>query len=231
MVIGAGVVGLAIARELSMAGREVVIAERGERFGEGTSARNSEVIHAGLYYPPGSLKANLCVDGRRRLYEYCAQRGVAHRRCGKLIVAAVARQTSELEKIEHRARAAGVDDLRWLTGAQATALEPALVCHGALISPSTGIVDSHGLMLALLGEAEEHGAMLAVMSEARSVEPVAGGFHGRLSSDGGPPWSTVTGRPNLPLLGFFGSDFSAATGFCLLKPDSVSVSFGIAGSG
>ena len=184
LVVGAGVVGLAIARELSMAGREVVIAERGERFGEATSARNSEVSHAGLYYPPGSSKAHLCVDGRRRLYEYCAQRGVAHRRCGKLIVAAGVDQSPELEKIENRALAAGVDDLRWLTGAQASALEPALHCRTALISPSTGIVDSHGLMLALLGEAEDHGAMLAVMSEARSVEPVADGFCVHLAAAG-----------------------------------------------
>jgi L-2-hydroxyglutarate oxidase LhgO len=181
LVIGGGVVGLAIARELARAGREVVVLERGPRFGEATSSRNSEVIHAGIYYPAGSLKADLCVEGRARLYEYCAQRGVAHRRCGKLIVAADSQQEPELKRIEQRAVAAGVLDLRWLDGAQARTLEPALACQHALISPSTGIVDSHGLMLALLGDAQDHGAMLAVLSEAESVVPIAGGFRVRVS--------------------------------------------------
>ena len=169
VVIGAGVVGLACARSLAAAGREVVILEREAAFGTGISARNSEVIHAGLYYPPGSLKAGLCVDGRRRLYAWCEAHGVAHARCGKLVVATRPGQMDALQRIAARARANGVDDLRLLDRAQVAALEPALDVHAALLSPSTGIVDSHGLMLSLLGEAERHGAMLALRS------PVVGG--------------------------------------------------------
>lgn len=164
LVIGAGVVGLAVARELSMSGREVVLLEQGSLIGSGISSRNSEVIHAGLYYEPGSLKARLCVEGRAELYAYCASRGVAHRRCEKLIVATDDQQIVGLEKIARRALAAGVGDLRWLEADEATALEPALRCVRALHSPSTGIVDSHGLMLSLQGEAEDHGALLALES-------------------------------------------------------------------
>ncbi len=175
VVIGAGVVGLAIARELAIAGDEVVILEQDAYFGSGTSSRNSEVIHAGIYYAPGSLKATLCVEGRERLYEYCASHGVGHRRCGKLIVATEPDQVAGLDKIERRALAAGVDNLRWLSGDEAIALEPALRCHRALLSPSTGIVDSHGLMLAYLGDAEDRGAMLARRSRVLSVSRGPGG--------------------------------------------------------
>ncbi|VVE51348.1 NAD(P)/FAD-dependent oxidoreductase [Pandoraea terrigena] len=161
VVIGAGVVGLAVARAMAMAGREVVILESGRAIGTGTSSRNSEVIHGGIYYPPGSLKATLCVEGKHRLYAFCASHGVEHRRCGKLIVATNARQVSELEVIAANARASGVDDLQWLTAREVAQREPDLHVSGALLSPSTGIVDSHGLMLALQGDAQNAGAMLA----------------------------------------------------------------------
>ncbi|AKC70035.1 NAD(P)/FAD-dependent oxidoreductase [Pandoraea oxalativorans] len=161
VVIGAGVVGLAVARTMAMTGREVVVLESERAIGTGTSSRNSEVIHGGIYYPPGSRKATLCVEGKHRLYEFCASHGVEHRRCGKLIVATTDHQVAELEAIAANARASGVDDLEWLTAAEVAQREPALHTFGALLSPSTGIVDSHGLMLALQGDAESAGAMLA----------------------------------------------------------------------
>jgi L-2-hydroxyglutarate oxidase LhgO len=167
VVIGAGVVGLAVARGLAMAGREVIVLEAEKTFGTGTSARNSEVIHAGIYYPTGSLRALLCVHGKQLLYDYCASHGVAHQRCGKLIVATQADELPALDRLQATAIANGVHDLQRLSAAQALALEPALHCVGALLSPSTGIVDSHGLMLALLGDAERHGAMLALCSPVR----------------------------------------------------------------
>ncbi|MDA8261097.1 MAG: NAD(P)/FAD-dependent oxidoreductase [Betaproteobacteria bacterium] len=168
-VIGAGVIGLAVARRLAAQGREVLILEAESAFGTGISARNSEVIHAGIYYPTGSLKAGLCVAGRRMLYDYCAERGIGHRRCGKLIVATGEDQHGQLAAIAAKARANGVEDLQFLARNEARALEPALECTAALLSPSTGIVDSHGLMLALLGDAERHGAVLALQT------PVLGG--------------------------------------------------------
>ena len=169
VVVGAGVVGLAVARALALQGREVLVLEAAETFGTQTSSRNSEVIHAGIYYPAGSWKARLCVQGRQLLYDYCAERGVAHRCCGKLIVATTAAQAAELRAIEARAVANGVTDLQWLTREQALALEPQLRCEAALRSPSTGIVDSHGLMLALLGDLEHAGGMLAVQSRVDSI--------------------------------------------------------------
>ncbi len=174
VVIGAGVVGLAVARALALAGREVLVLEACDTFGTATSARNSEVIHAGIYYPAGSLKARLCVQGRHLLYEHCAARGVAHRRCGKLIVACSDAQVDELRSIEGRARANGVDDLRWLSRDEALALEPQLDCQAALLSPSTGIVDSHGLMLSLLGDLENAGGLLAVNSEVTWLSAQSG---------------------------------------------------------
>jgi len=185
VVVGAGVVGLAIARELARSGREVVVLERENAFGTVTSARNSEVIHAGIYYEPGTLKARLCVEGRRELVEFCRSHGVRHRICGKLIVAASDAERAGLDKIERRAQAAGVDTLRWLGGAEARALEPALRCEHALISPDTGIIDSHGLMLALLGDAEDHGAMLALLSEVVRAEARADGFELEVAGEAG----------------------------------------------
>ena len=164
VVIGAGVVGLAVARALASHGREVVILEAEDAFGTHTSSRNSEVIHAGIYYPKDSLKARSCVAGKALLYEYCAAHGVPHKRCGKLIVAADEAQLGELRRIQAHAHANGVTDVVWFTQAQALALEPQLRCVAALYSPSTGIIDSHALMLAYLGEAEDHGAMLALKS-------------------------------------------------------------------
>jgi L-2-hydroxyglutarate oxidase LhgO len=159
VVVGAGVVGLAVARALALAGREVLVLEATEAIGTQTSSRNSEVIHAGIYYARGSLKASLCVQGRQMLYEYCAERGIGHRRCGKLIVATSAEQVDQLQGIIARAVANGVEDLRLLTREQARALEPALECVAAVQSPSTGIVDSHGLMLSLQGDLENAGGM------------------------------------------------------------------------
>lgn len=161
IVVGAGVVGLAVARSLARAGHEVMILERERQFGTITSSRNSGVIHAGLYYPDGSLKAQLCVEGRRRLYAFCAEHGVDHRRCGKVIVAASEDEFPALDAVMAHGRAAGVDDLERLTAADVRRLEPELACAGAIHSPSTGIVDQHGLMLAILGDAEAHGAILA----------------------------------------------------------------------
>jgi L-2-hydroxyglutarate oxidase LhgO len=175
VVVGAGVVGLAVARALARAGREVVVLEAGDAIGQGTSARSSEVVHAGLYYAPGSLKARLCVEGRHALYAYAAQRGIAHRRCGKLIVAAEAAQVDGLAAIRDRGAACGVDDLVLIDADAARAMEPALRCAAALWSPSTGIVDSHALMLALQGEAEEHGAMLALRSPVVGARAMPGG--------------------------------------------------------
>ena len=184
VVIGAGVVGLAIARALARSGREVLVAEATEAIGTGTSSRNSEVIHAGIYYPAGSLKARLCVRGKHLLYAYCAERGVPHKRLGKLIVAADAEQAAQLESIAQRARANGVDDLQFLSGEDAMRLEPALQCAAALSSPSTGIVDSHALMLSYQGDAENAGAQCVFHTPLVSgrVRP-EGGFELQFGGD------------------------------------------------
>ena len=164
LVIGAGVVGLACARALALAGLEVVIVERETQFGSGVSARNSEVMHAGLYNPLGSLKSRLCVRGARLLGDYCEQRGIAYRRCGKLLVATREADVGALESLAARARDNGVEGLRWLTRSQAVALEPELACQAALLSAGSGILDSHGLMTSLLADAQAAGALLAVAS-------------------------------------------------------------------
>ena len=169
VVIGAGVVGLAVGRALALSGREVVVLESENAIGTGTSSRNSEVIHAGIYYPAGSLKARLCVHGKQMLYAYCAERGVAHQRLGKLIVATSAEQVQALDGIVAKAAANGVHDLQKLTAAQAKALEPALACEAALLSPSTGVIDSHGLMLALQGDMENAGGLLALVSPVQQI--------------------------------------------------------------
>ena len=176
VVIGAGVVGLAVARSLAMAGREVVILEAEDAIGTHTSSRNSEVIHAGIYYPKGSLKARACVEGRRRLYEYCESHGVPYKRCGKLIVATSDSQKEELLVIKAKAHGNGVTDVVEIPAAEAMRMEPALQCVAALHSPSTGIIDSHALMLAYLGDAEAAGAMLGLKSSLRKVSIQEGGF-------------------------------------------------------
>jgi L-2-hydroxyglutarate oxidase LhgO len=167
VVVGAGVIGLALARTLALRGREVVVLEAEDRIGTGISSRSSEVVHSGIYYPQGSLKARLCVEGRRALYAYCEARGVAHRRCGKLIVATDPSQVEGLRALRAKGEANGVEGLAWHDGAAARALEPRLACVAALHAPSTGIVDSHGLMRALKADAEEAGAAVALKSPVR----------------------------------------------------------------
>ena len=164
VVVGAGVVGLAVARRLAQRGLRPLLVERHPLIGSETSARNSEVIHAGLYYPTASLKAQLCLRGRELLYAYCAARGIAHRRCGKLVVATEAAQEPALQALLRQAHANGAHEVRALDGGAARALEPELRCAAALLSPATGILDTHGYMLALLGDAEEQGAVLATSS-------------------------------------------------------------------
>jgi L-2-hydroxyglutarate oxidase LhgO len=175
VVIGAGVVGLAIARALAARGREVLLLEAADHFGTETSSRNSEVIHAGIYYPRDSLKARLCVAGRGLLYDFCDAYGVPYRRCGKLIVATSEAQLAELNKIKQAALANGVT-LELFTRAQALALEPQLSCEGALYSPTTGIIDSHSYMLALLGQAENRGAVLVTGSRVTELQLEPGGI-------------------------------------------------------
>jgi L-2-hydroxyglutarate oxidase LhgO len=176
VVAGAGVVGLAVARALAQAGHEVLVLEAESAIGSVTSARNSEVIHAGLYYPPGSLKARLCVAGREQLYRYCAEHGVAAPRLGKLVVATTPEELPALDAVARRAATNGVGDLEWLDAGQAQALEPALSCAAALLSPSTGIVDSHGLMLAYQGDAEAAGAQIVCRAPILGGSIVPGGL-------------------------------------------------------
>lgn len=175
VVIGAGIVGLAAARALALSGREVVVLEAGDAIGGGVSSRNSEVIHAGMYYPADSLKARLCVAGNRMLRDFATVHGVPFQMVGKLIVATDATEEAQLAAILEKGRINGVEGLRAISGAEARDLEPALNCTAALLSPATGIVDTHALMLALQGEAEEHGAVVAFRS------PVTGG---RATEDG-----------------------------------------------
>ncbi len=174
LVVGAGVIGLACARALALAGHEVVVAEAAELIGSGVSSRNSEVIHAGMYYPTGSLKGRYCVAGRRRLYEFCESHGVPHRKLGKLIVATSEPERAKIEAIARQGAINEVEGLRLLESGEARALEPNLACVAALFSTETGIIDSHGLMLALQGDLEDRGGMVALGS------PVA-----RLAHQGG----------------------------------------------
>jgi L-2-hydroxyglutarate oxidase LhgO len=176
VVVGAGAVGLAAARELALHGLETLVLEAEAGIGNGISSRNSEVIHAGIYDAPGSLKAQLCVAGRRLLYPYCEAHGVAHRRCGKLVVAATPRQVEMLRSIERRATANGVEGLRWLSGAEAREFEPALRGEAALLSTATGIIDSHALMLAYLGDLERAGGSLVLRSPLESAVVRSPGF-------------------------------------------------------
>ncbi|HEY2464611.1 MAG TPA: NAD(P)/FAD-dependent oxidoreductase [Steroidobacteraceae bacterium] len=186
IVVGAGVIGLAAAKALSRRGREVVILESERHFGMHTSSRNSEVIHAGIHYPPNSLKARLCVAGRDLLYRYCAERGIPHRRCGKFTVATDATQLATLESIESNARASGVLDLEWLDGSEARRAEPELQCIRALSSPSTGIIDSHVLMQSLLADAEADGANVAYDTEVTSLRTTPGGIEVAINGEPAP---------------------------------------------
>ena len=182
VVIGAGVIGLAIARKLALAGREVIVLEEAEGIGTVTSSRNSEVIHAGIYYPAGSWMARMCVAGKHALYRYCEEHGIPYRNCGKLIVATTPEETAKLAAIRAHAEANGVADMQTLAGEAARELEPALKCDAALLSPSTGIIDSHAYMLSLRGEAEDAGAafafhtpLLHARAQAGRIEVEAGG--------------------------------------------------------
>ena len=187
VIIGAGVIGLAIGRALAQAGREVIVLEAAGAIGTGISSRNSEVIHAGLYYPPGSLKAQACVEGRRALYDYARTRGVPHRQCGKLVVACSGEEAARLEAIASRARENGVEGVALIDGDQARRLEPALHpgVEAALLSPETGIIDSHALMLSLLGEMEAAGGRLALSAPFLRAEAAPGRF--RIETGGTSP--------------------------------------------
>ncbi len=184
VIIGAGVIGLAVARDLALSGRDVIVLERNSHIGEEISARNSEVIHAGIYYPTGSLKARLCVRGRHLLYDYCARKGVAHARCGKLIVAIGASQVDTLEALRQQALANGVEDIAQLSTREIRQREPAVVCTAGIHSPSTGIIDSHGLMVALRGDIEAAGGAIAVLSTLRRGEVTSAGLRLEVEADG-----------------------------------------------
>ena len=176
LVVGAGVIGLAIARALAIAGRDVIVVEAAEAIGTVTSSRNSEVIHAGLYYPKDSLKARFCVAGRRALYAYCSSHGIDHLRCGKLVVAGDETEVTALHELMRRGQANGVEGLEIIDQATLNRLEPAVAGRAALLSPETGTVDSHGLMLALLGDAEDRGAMVAFNTPVSGGTLTDGGF-------------------------------------------------------
>ncbi len=188
-VIGAGVVGLAVARAMAQAGREVVVLEKADMIGTETSSRHSEVIHAGIYYPQNSLKAEFCVAGKKAMYVFCDEHGVDYNNCGKIIVATDEEQLPELEWLKANAAANGVGDLEWMTPEQVTAMEPAVFCVGALWSPSTGILDSHGYMLALQGDAEVAGAMFAFLTPVTGGQVMNDGI--RLDCGGDAPMSIV----------------------------------------
>ncbi len=172
VVIGAGVIGLAVAREMALQGRETILLERESAFGTISSARNSEVIHAGIYYPKDSLKAKLCVEGNRMLYEYCRTHHVATQPYGKLIVASDDSQMDDLQAILYKAQQYHVPDIKLISGEQAKSMEPDLQCVAAVLSSTTGIVDSHGLMLSLLGGFEDAGGMIAYQSPLISAKPI-----------------------------------------------------------
>lgn len=184
VVIGAGVIGLAIARQLALSGREVLVLEANETFGQETSSRNSGVIHAGIYYPPASLKAQCCVQGNQLLYTYCAERNIPHLRCGKLIVASSEDQQSRLQTLQKNAINTGVDDLEWLDEAGIAKLEPEIQATAALYSPSSGIVDPHELMLSLVADLESAGGTLVTRSKVLGGKPGSGGIELTVDSGG-----------------------------------------------
>jgi L-2-hydroxyglutarate oxidase LhgO len=181
LVVGAGVVGLAVARAAALAGHDVVVAEAGAAIGTGISSRNSEVIHAGIYYPTGSVRARLCAPSRRLLYDYCAAHGVPHRKCGKLIVATSETELAGLETLQAQGRRNGVEGLEVIDAAAARRLEPALACAAALCSPETGIIDSHALMTALRGDLEDHGGSVAFNTRIERLAPGKPGWNAGFS--------------------------------------------------
>lgn len=185
VVLGGGVVGLAVARELATAGREVVLLEAEPITGSATSSRNSEVIHAGLYYPTGSLKAELCVAGKRKLYDYCRERHIPHKRCGKLVVASSEAEVAYLEKLLKQAEANGVDDCSLIDGVELARLEPQIAGFAALVSPSTGIIDSHRLMESYIADIEAHSGAIVLKSPVLGGELLSGAV--RLSVGGRDP--------------------------------------------
>jgi len=209
VVAGAGVIGLAVARALAQAGREVLVLERLPGIGMETSARNSEVLHAGLYYPSGSLKARLCVAGRAALLRYCAERGIAHRLCGKLIVATSDAQTAQLAALQAQAHANGCAEVVTLSSRQARALEPQLTCVAALHSPGTGILDSHALMLALQADAEAAGAQFAFHSTLAAASIDTDGIVLRVTSGGAD--TELRARLLVNCAGLFAPSLAAAT--------------------
>jgi L-2-hydroxyglutarate oxidase LhgO len=185
LVVGAGVIGLAVARAAAVAGHEVIVAEQADAIGTGISSRNSEVIHAGMYYPTGSLRAKFCPRGNRMLYEFCESHGVQHRRCGKLIVATNEAERARIEAIHAQGQANGVPGIELIGGNAARAMEPELNCVAALVSPSTGIIDGHGYMLALQGDLEAHGGAIAFETPVVAIEKTPHGF--RVSFGGKEP--------------------------------------------
>ncbi len=206
-MIGAGVVGLAVARALRAQRTRGCHTGFGADHRNRTSSRNSEVIHAGIYYRPGSEKARLCLEGRRMLYEYCASRDVEHRRSGKLIVATDSSQVAELEAIHRNATGCGVDDLQWLDKTDIARIEPALNAYAALLSPSTGIIDSHGLMLALQGDAENAGAMIAFDARVVRGAVVNNGLELEVMTDGQP--MRLRAKTVVNSAGLFAADVAA----------------------
>ena len=206
VVVGAGVVGLAVARALARSGRDVILVEAGEGIGVGISSRNSEVIHAGIYYPSGSLKAQVCVEGKQRLYAFCDERGVDYRRLGKLIVATDDGQCAALQTLLAQGRSNGVDDLQWLDADQARELEPAVSCVAALWSPSTGIVDSHALMLALQADAEASGTSLVFHTPLASARCTEQGFELQM---GGAQPMTLSCRELINCAGLFAPEVAS----------------------
>ena len=206
VVAGAGVVGLAVARALALAGREVLVLEREALIGSHTSSRNSEVIHAGIYYPRGSAKAEMCVRGKQLLYEYCAARGVPHARPGKIIVATEPAQVDRLDGIRAAAEANGVADLQPLDAGDLAGLEPGLRGVAGLLSPSTGIVDSHALMLSYQGEAEDHGAVIAFNTGLAAAEVTAGGFE--IAAEGGGETLRLKARVLVNAAGLFAGELA-----------------------
>lgn len=189
LIVGAGVVGLAIGRAAALRGHDVIVAEAEGQIGTGVSSRNSEVIHAGIYYPTGSLRARLCVRGRRLLYEYCASHGVPHKKYGKLIVATHDGEIAKMEALYKQATINGVEGMRLIAGAEAKAMEPALACVAALHSPETGIIDSHRLMLALRGDIEDRGGAVALRTPITRIAPAGAGWEAHFG--GAEPGSLV----------------------------------------